>query len=354
MFSLERISTSTDPNVTLERYSLISRDDSWAVSQITRFEWIFGLDYRRFPFESEHNVLPVPKDLIPLLEKRYLMFAPVTAAIHQAFDMIKYNGSVKALKEGRRRYTEFGEGPWEYVLFPGKYPDESRQARHLPPLFYHSPDGNTHSLELDASDFAKFPRISLKIHPTVAIFFVKLQPPDAIFMPPSLRENALIPLLRVVAIWPLWTHNRFLSDQTSSKRKRSESADSSRISCHCTECLRDQEPSSSSSSSASDGSETFASDEEPVAHDAEDDRKFTPSIVAWRGKVVLPAPSTGSDYLDDVAEDDQLLAYVQESALDPQYADEALEEENRKRATLAGPALGNFQCRYSAKRSRRS
>ncbi|KAI3602770.1 hypothetical protein WG66_008104 [Moniliophthora roreri] len=97
--------------------------------RITRFEWAFGLKYRGHPIESEYNIITGTSTYLKqLLQKRYLVFTPTRTMIQLAYDIIKHNGAARA--EDRKGFHEFGQGPWEYTLFRGKYHEETLEPKH--------------------------------------------------------------------------------------------------------------------------------------------------------------------------------------------------------------------------------
>ncbi|ESK90997.1 hypothetical protein Moror_16395 [Moniliophthora roreri MCA 2997] len=354
MASLQDITTSDTSTVELEPYSLISRDDDWAAMRFTQFEWAFGLKYRATPFDSEFNVITVPRDLIPLLKRQTLRLAPKKHVIEHAYDIMKHNRTAKVGE--RRKFEEFGKGPWEYVLFSGRFDHKTLRPKYLPPLFQRISDGKAESLNLDA-DYDNLPRITSMIHPAIAIFLLELQVPDPLYAPQSLKENIIFPMINIVGIWPSWSHNPFKpfpTSSSSSKRKRSRS-ELSDITCKCTLCAHSSESSSSfgtyaSDFNSSDGEELIAL--LPAGEDAEDG-KVDLDVTAWAGKVILPRAHSSDDDLDDNEDDELLRTYAQESALAPEQAKKALKEEDEKRNALAEPTLEELRCRLSKKRSRR-
>ncbi|KAI3620967.1 hypothetical protein WG66_008840 [Moniliophthora roreri] len=354
MLSLQDISISNDPDFQLESYALISRDDSWAAMQFTHFEWSFGLDYRGIPLDSEYNVVRVSKDLIPCLQKQTLQFAPTKDVIQHACDMLAYNHTMKVGE--RRRFEEFGKGPWEYILFPGRFDHKTLKPEYLPPLYQRSSNGQMSPLTLDAHNYDTLPRMSLMIHPTIAILLLKLYQPDALHSPQSLKENVIFPIIKIVGKWPHWSHNRFKPLPTSKrKRRRSEASDG--ISCKCTLCVYD----SSSEDEEESLSGTYASDFDssdsgehvvlPVGN-TENVGNVDLDVAAWAQKVILPPASSRYDDSDEISDDELLRIYAQESALAPEQAKKALKEENKKRNVLAAPTLEEAWCRSSKKRSR--
>ncbi|ESK88743.1 hypothetical protein Moror_1260 [Moniliophthora roreri MCA 2997] len=350
--SLQDVSTSNSYDFELDSYALVSGDDDWAAMRFTQFEWIFGLDNRGFPFDSEFNIVKAPKDLIPCLEEKTLRFAPTKDVIQHVYNLMEHNDMAEISE--RRRFEEFGEGPWEYVLFPGYFDHKTLKPEYLPPLYQRSSNGEMLPLTLDAHDYDALPRISSMLHPTIAILLMELHQPDVLYAPQSLKENVIHPILKIIGIWPAWSHNRFKPEPTSKrKRRRSETSDS--ISCKCTLCAHI----SSSESSSSSG--TYASDIDssddgervslPVGGDPEGDGKVELDVAAWAGKVVLPPAHSGFDGLDDFEDDHLLRTYAQESALDPEQVKKALKGEDTKRNALAESMLEELRCRLS-KRSR--
>ncbi|ESK85860.1 hypothetical protein Moror_2352 [Moniliophthora roreri MCA 2997] len=343
MLSLQDISISDDPDFELESYALISRDDSWAAMQFTHFEWSFGLGYRGIPLNSEYNVVKVSKDLIPCLQKQTLQFAPTKDVIQHACDMLAYNHTMKVGE--RRKFEEFGEGPWEYVLFPGRFDHKTLKPEYLPPLYQRSSNGQMSLLTLNAHSYDTLPRMSLMVHPTIAILLLKLYQPDALHSPQSLKENVIFPIIRIVGKWPHWSHNRFKPLPTS-KRKRRRSEASNGISCKCTLCVYD-----SSSDEEEEDSGTNASDFDS-SDSGENVGNVDLDVAAWAQKVVLLPASSGYDYSDGISDDELLRTYAQESALAPGQVKKALKEENQKRSVLAAPTLKEVRCCLSKKRSR--
>ncbi|EEB89162.1 hypothetical protein MPER_12776 [Moniliophthora perniciosa FA553] len=211
------------------------------------------------------------------------------------------------------------------------------------------------ALILDADDFNTLPRMTLMVHPTITICLVALVPPDPYHAPESLRQSVLLPLAKIVGAWPLWSHNRFKPERTSSKRKRSRSE--SEMTCNCTSCAHSS--SFELSSSGTYASDFDSSDDDgervtlPVGGDPEEGGKAELDVASWAGKVLLPTYSEVDD-LDDLENDQLLRTYAQESALTPEQVKKALKEEDKKRITLAGPTLEELQCRLSKKRLRRS
>uniref|UniRef100_A0A0W0G6C5 Uncharacterized protein n=1 Tax=Moniliophthora roreri TaxID=221103 RepID=A0A0W0G6C5_MONRR len=304
MLSLQDISISNNTDLELESYSLISKDDSWAAMEFTHFEWAFGLDYRGCPFDSEYNVVKVSKDLIPCLQKQTLQFAPTKDVIQHAYDIMAYN---RMKKVGERR--------------------------------------NAEGLSL--------PRISSMVHPAIAILVLTLYQPDALHSPQSLKENVVFPIIKIVGIWPHWSHNRFKPEPTS-KRKRRRSETSDTITCKCTLCVYDSssEPSSSSGTYASDIDSSDSGERValPVG-DIEKDGKVDLDVVAWAQTVILPPLYDDSDEMSD---NELLRTYAQESALALEQVKKTLKEENGKRNKLAAPTLEKVRFCLSKKRSRHS
>ncbi|EEB89186.1 hypothetical protein MPER_12742 [Moniliophthora perniciosa FA553] len=290
--SLQDISTSNNPDIGIDSYSLISKADSWAAMEFTHFEWSLGLDYRGLPFDSEYNVLKVSKNIIPYLRKKTLRFAPMKDVIQHAHSIVEYNHTQTV--EKRRRFEEFGEGPWEYVLFPGRFDHKTLEPKYLPPLYQRSSDGEMLPLTLDAHNYDSLPRVTLMVHPAIVILVLRLHQPDVLHSPQSLKENVISPLIKIVGAWPHWSHNRFKPEPIS-KRKRRRSEPSDTITCKCTLCAYD----SSSESSSSTG--TYASDTDssdsgervvlPAGYTEKDD-KFDLDVAAWAQKVTLPLVSS--------------------------------------------------------------
>ncbi|EEB98647.1 hypothetical protein MPER_01811 [Moniliophthora perniciosa FA553] len=206
-------------------------------------------------------------------------------------------------------------------------------------------------LILNAHDYDALPRMTLMVHPTIAIFLTTLLPLDPYHAPESLRQNVLYPLSKIIGAWPLWSHNRFKPER---HRQRGSVPVESEMTCNCASCA--QASSFESSSSGTYGSDFDSSDDGervtlPVDEDPEGDCKAELDVAAWAGKVVL-LPTYSE--LDDLVGDQLLRTYAQESALTPGQVKRALKEEDKKRNTLARPTLEDLRCRLSKKRSRRS
>ncbi|KAK7043926.1 hypothetical protein VNI00_008092 [Paramarasmius palmivorus] len=320
--------------------------------ELTHFEWAFGFDYRGFPFESDHNIVTVPTNLASCLREKTLCLAPSKEVFQQVQEIIKHNNTAEVHE--RRTFQEFGEGPWEYILFPGWMDRKTFKPKYLPQLYLRSSSGDMSPLHYNTQDYDSLPRITSMIHPTIAIFLFILRPPDLSSAPEILKENIFLPALSTLAIWPAWSHNRFktLSSSSSSKRKRSDSIASDAVTCKCTQCINCYE--TASSSTGTYASDIASSDDEVSfgpAGDDEDD-KFELNVSAWADKVI-PQRRCRIVNFDDLGNDRILQRYAQEPALSPEQVDGALKEENEKRNTLAGP-LQKVSCQLSKKRPRRS
>ncbi|KAK7043924.1 hypothetical protein VNI00_008090 [Paramarasmius palmivorus] len=95
MLSLQDISTSGDPNIDLEPFAPVEKDDSWAAMEFARFEWLFGLEHHGFPFESEQNVVTVSKDTSSLIRENVLRLTPMKDVIEKGLDIIQHNRNAR-------------------------------------------------------------------------------------------------------------------------------------------------------------------------------------------------------------------------------------------------------------------
>ncbi|KAL0070073.1 hypothetical protein AAF712_002970 [Marasmius tenuissimus] len=250
MHSLQDITTQPDGHIELEEVQLIDEHGLRYPAILHRFEWAFGMDRVAFPFNSEENTLKVHKALAPYIKRQKLALAPSPSILEKALEMMEYNNRVE-LVDDRRKFEDFGTGPWEYVLFPTK------GRGTLPPLFRSMPDGKTTSLLLDTSDFNNLPRFKSMVHPIFVIFLRRLHPLGSMHVERCLAGHVIDPVDKVLLEWPLWTHNRFLPVRSSSKRKRSRA-----ISCDCSDCMEDECSSSSEDAESSNGCSESSDDSE--------------------------------------------------------------------------------------------
>ncbi|KAK1223865.1 hypothetical protein PQX77_013261 [Marasmius sp. AFHP31] len=180
---------------------------------------------------------------------------------------MEHNKAALSMNE-RQRFEEFGDGPWEYILFPTK-----RRGCTLPPLYHRLPDGMVTSLHFDLSDPDNLPHIMTTVHPLVVLFLRELTLIGIERVERSLWDHAVRPVQKLTNRWPLWTHNRFLPKVTSPKRKRSGASEY----CRCPECRKWEYSHCSTSTSSSSGSK---SEDSPITSDSSDDSE------SWRD----PAP----------------------------------------------------------------
>ncbi|KAG7085334.1 hypothetical protein E1B28_002900 [Marasmius oreades] len=306
-------------------------------NDLHRFEWIYGLDNRSFPFSGEENTVTVHKDLIYHIKERKLAISPATSLASKALTMMNFNTTVKSNSD-RQRFEDFGSGPWEYVLFVTK------GMKALPPLFHRSLDGSTAPLSLDesVSDYNALPRFTSMIHPLVVIFFRLRNPIGSHCVEKSLEPHVIAPITRVFLEWPLWTHNRFLPMLTSPKRKRPGASDT----CGCSDCEEWEysESSTSGSSSQADSSEDSESWRDPVP--VEEVIKDDARVKDWSLQAEGPSEGDGSDPI--------LEQYSREPSPPVSFTLGRLEEAMGLRLERLQPILEAAKHRLSEKRSKNS
>ncbi|KAL0056585.1 hypothetical protein AAF712_016809 [Marasmius tenuissimus] len=260
MYSLQDITTRPGGSVELETSGLVTKEKARPLS-LHRFEWAFRMDYRDFNVDSDINMLTVHKDLIPLLRSQNLCLSPLPVVIDKAFSIMEYNKAASSVNE-RQRFEEFGDGPWEYILFPMK-----GRGCTLPPLYHRQPDGTATPLHFDLSNPDKLPHVTTTVHPLVVLFLRELTLIGVERVERSLWDHAVRPVQKLTNWWPLWTHNRFLPKVTSPKRKRPGASEY----CHCPECRKWEYSYRSTSTSSSSGSK---SEDSPTNSDSSDDSEL--------------------------------------------------------------------------------
>ncbi|KAJ8078254.1 hypothetical protein AAF712_002877 [Marasmius tenuissimus] len=277
MHPLEGITTRADGTAQLETFRLVECRNIHNM-QIHRFEWAFGLDWLGLDVESDINTVSIHKDLIHYLKQEKLAFTPSPSILNKALSMMEKNKLVSSADE-RQLFEQFGKGPWEYVLFPL---EDGREE--LPALFHRSLDGSITPLHLDTSDPKALPRFTSMIHPLVVILHRKLNDIGRDQVDPSLLDHVFRPMQQLMIRWPSWTHNRFMPQPTSPKRKRPG------IDVPCPYSSSDSECSSSYTSRSSDDSESWR-DPEPV----KEVTKHDPRIESWSRQTKTPSDHAASD-----------------------------------------------------------
>ncbi|KAL0577857.1 hypothetical protein V5O48_004129 [Marasmius crinis-equi] len=193
MLSLQDIVTTPDTQkINLECWTPVPEDEGLPQTQ-RAFEWLNGLDYLSFPFTNEYNFVMVSSDLKSFLESEEtetFFIAPTKDNLERAIRILKHNSNAKKIDQ-RRRYEEFGAGPWECILLPGEYVNKAK----LPQL-YKFENGRTIPIELDPNDINTLPRFTSTIHPVVATYYLFRRNPDRFAYsktPDFLPPNGLIP-----------------------------------------------------------------------------------------------------------------------------------------------------------------
>ncbi|KAK1226173.1 hypothetical protein PQX77_010849 [Marasmius sp. AFHP31] len=293
--------------------------------RLWHFEWAFGLECYGFPFRSDMNRVSVSKDIKQYVARRSLIFVPTPDVLERALEMMDYNNTASRKTEERQRFEAFGLGPWEYTIMPAHRQWKSFKPSYLPPLYHHTPDGTVVPLDFDSYEYEDLPRFTAMVHPLVVVLFLKMSPPDIHGHPPTIQEGVITHLVKIIANWPCWIHNRFVPPPLFPKRKRN---DSDSIPCYCPLCFA--EPSESSSiTPESEYSSSVHSDILP-AHDAPDLYSTNADMVtSWQGQ------------LEDVGVhrlhggDNLIVEYARESVESPEDVLRRLKEEDGKRWSLA-------------------
>ncbi|KAJ8078170.1 hypothetical protein PM082_000376 [Marasmius tenuissimus] len=139
--------------------------EEWQPDTFIRvYEWLHGMDYRTFAFQE----IEVSSDFRRLVQKPRATFIliPTKAIVEKAFNLSKFNRSVKEPDE-RQRFEVFGSEPWEYILIP--YEDAKKDD--LPQLYQLS-GGTTVPIDYDPDDFDTLPRLTSSLHPLVALYYL--------------------------------------------------------------------------------------------------------------------------------------------------------------------------------------
>ncbi|KAG7088047.1 hypothetical protein E1B28_012081 [Marasmius oreades] len=346
MVSLETLTPFQDKPIEPWQFQLISPHNRIAGLYIYHFEWVFGLEYDGFPYSSELNTMSVSKDIRPYLEKGLLILIPTADVLERAYEMLIYNNKRPREPDERKRFEEFGTGPWEYTIMPGRW-DRKTKKSSLPPLFDCSPDGTLIPFSFDDCDYDTLPRFTSVVHPLIVIMLHRMNIRDD-HPSMTIQEKLIAPLEKVLCKWPEWQHNRFLP-MANAKFKREYDV-GRKIVCRCLRCLENTP--STTTASSSELEDTYTDDEEEVGKEGREDeykelsRIANERISVWRGCL----EGVASNH-DDVKHDDILDRYAQECT---DAADKVMlrqEEERAKREALAAEMQGDFP---SKKKSRLS
>ncbi|KAG7088045.1 hypothetical protein E1B28_012079 [Marasmius oreades] len=347
MVLLETLTLSQDKPIEPCQFQLISPHNRIAGKYICHFEWIFGLEYDAFPYTSELNIMSVSKDIREYLEEGYLIFIPTADVLERAYEMLIYNNHRPRDPDERKRFEEFGTGPWEYTIIPGRWDRRTKKSEFLPPLFDCSPDGTLVPVSFDDCDYDTFPRFTSAVHPLIVIMLHRMNVPDN-HPSTAIRDKLITPLKKVLFKWPHWEHNRFLPmPNTKFKREYNVGRE---IACLCTYCL--ENTSSTSTASSSELEDTCTADEEEVEKEGREEEYKELSRIAkerisvWRGCLEGVA-----SIHDDVKHDDMSDRYAQECT---DAADKVMlrqEEERAKREALAADMQGDFPLKKKSRLS---
>ncbi|KAF9262702.1 hypothetical protein L218DRAFT_1077659 [Marasmius fiardii PR-910] len=266
-----------------------------AAIHIPHFEWIFGLDYGDLPFESELNIMPVSKDILEYLEKRTLIFFPTTEVLERAHDMLKYNDSPSHKPGERKRFDDFGEGPWEYIVLPRCWNQKTKKSLSLPPLYNRSFDGDLHLLSFDDfDDYDALPQFTSLVHPLIVILSFRIRCPDNHPTLKNIQEKLIIPVENICRSWPNWEHNRFVPLPNTKFKCSTDNLKAQKIVCRCIMYCSRQKPttgggSGTSAPSTPESQRTCIEDSEEAEEDWEAHKELCRtaseriSTSTWRG-----------------------------------------------------------------------
>ncbi|KAG7088046.1 hypothetical protein E1B28_012080 [Marasmius oreades] len=346
MVSLETLTPFQDKPIEPRQFQLISPRSFSVARYICHFEWIFGLEYDAFPFSSELNIMSVSKDIRQYLERGLLIFVPTADVLERAYEMLIYNNHRPRDPDERKRFEEFGTGPWEYTILPGRWDTKTKKSESLPPLFNRSSDGAFTPFFFDDRDFDTLPRFTSTVHPLIVVLLLRMNVPDN-HPSQTIQEKLIAPLKKVFRKWPQWEHNRFLP-MPNTKFKREYNA-GGKIVCRCIYCSKNTP--STSTASSSELEDTCTDDEEVEKEGREEEYKELSRIAnerisVWRGCL----EGVASNH-DDVKHDDILDRYAQECT---DAADKVMlrqEEERAKREALAAEMQGDFSLKKKSRLS---
>ncbi|KAF9262721.1 hypothetical protein L218DRAFT_959871 [Marasmius fiardii PR-910] len=349
MISLETLTPFQDKTIELEQFQLIPLSSPRISMFVPNFEWGFGLEYGTFPFTGELNTISVSKDIRRYLEERALVLLPNTDVLEKAYDMLDYNDIPSREPSERKRFEEFGTGPWEYAILPGCWNRDPMYTKPLPPLFHCSTDGTVIPVHFD--DYDTLPCFTSAIHPLAVILCHRFMLPDN--HPSSkIQEKLIAPVKKVCHTWPQWLHSRFVPLPDHKFKNPVDNLKARKIACRWSICFREEQSTSDGSTSDLEDTSTNASDEDVqdvetrIVEYKEICRTTNERISKWRGYLEgVPL------FCEDVSRDDMLDQYAQEPAEDAEKVMlRHLREEQRKREALAA---GIQQDLASNKRCRR-
>ncbi|KAG7088042.1 hypothetical protein E1B28_012076 [Marasmius oreades] len=331
MVSLETLTPFQDKPIEPRQFQVISTWSFTAARYIRHFEWIFGLEYDAFPYTSELNTMSVSKDIRQYLEEGFLIFIPTADDLERAYEMLIYNNYRPRDPDERKRFEDFGTGPWEYTIIPGRWDTRTKKSEFLPPLFDCSSDGTLVPFSFDDCDYDTLPRFTSAVHPLIVVMFHRMNIPDN-HPSRTIQEKLIEPLKKVFRKWPQWQHNRFLP-MPNTKFKREYDV-GRKIVCRCIYCSKNTP--STSTASSSELEDTCTDDEEEVEKEGrEEDYKELSRIANERISVWRGCLEGVASIHDDVKHDDILDRYAQECT---DAADKVMlrqEEERVKREALA-------------------
>ncbi|KAJ8078214.1 hypothetical protein AAF712_002900 [Marasmius tenuissimus] len=340
MISLENIVTEPDnqDESPLATFDLVNEDDRTEDERsIHMFEWLHGLERDGCTFDTELNVLKVSSDMKRCLEstsESYLIF-PSRDVMERATEMVEANTRIRNASQ-RRRFEEFGAGPWEYVLAPSK----RAQGKDAPRL-YHRTSNGTVPITFNTDDFDSLPRFISFIHPLFAMLSLVIKIPDPSHYSSVIEEQLFVPFCDYQTTWPMLMGDPFMPP--SPKRTHSEISDDkySESPCNCSHCRQtpDLDP---DCVSASDGCSL-----ESVIDDTDAPPYIPPGVRSWAEGL---EPSHDGEANGD---DDLLLSYTREPTKTPSEVMGGLKEEDVHRERLANQVLADW-CTARRKRARRS
>ncbi|KAG7088027.1 hypothetical protein E1B28_012064 [Marasmius oreades] len=338
MVSLETLTTFQDKTIEYELFQLFT---PWESRYIRPFEWIFGLDYCGFPFESELNIISVSKDIRQFLQKGTLVFIPNADVLEKACGVFDYNNTPSREPDERKRFEEFGTGPWEYTIIPGLWNRKTKKSESLPPLYDRSPNGVVVPFSFDDCDYDTLPRFTSAVHPLIVVLSLRMNPPDS-HPTKSIQEKLILPLKRITWNWPDWEHNRFVP-LPNTQFKREYNPGGQKLVCRCMFCslgkpiTENHSNSSGASSPELEDTCTDAADEmEELEEESRTEEYKELSRIANKRIAIWRGPLEGVAYVHDDVEHDGILAQYAQECTDA--ADKVMlrqEEERAKREILA-------------------
>ncbi|KAG7086571.1 hypothetical protein E1B28_002518 [Marasmius oreades] len=250
--------------------------------------------------------------------------------------MLIYNNNRPREPNERKRFEEFGSGPWEYTILPGRWNLTTKKIWLLPPLFNRSSDGTHIPFSFEDCGYDTLPRFTSFVHPLIVIMLHNINTPDN-HPTPAIQEALVTPLKKVLGKWPQWRHNRFLPMPNT--RFKSKYDVGRKIFCLCVHCLKN--PPSASAVSSSKLEDTCTDDAEEAEKECSKEeykelsRIANERIALWRGSL------EGVAFIHDDAKHDDILEWYAKECTDA--ADRVMlrqEEERAKREALATEIKG--------------